>query len=197
MSKPTPAQEDKHTLILDAARALLIQRGFQDVALDDVAKKAGVAKGTLFLYYKSKDELISAAFADLVDRLGRNLDAVERSPLRGRALLEDAARVVLEHFDANKDFMAQFGVGRFPGCKSSSCGKLMGRMAANLDRLSAVVRRCAADGLVKTSDADQAAAFLFGLCRSAILYNHMKKIHKPLADRRVQVVDMFLHGVGR
>jgi len=53
--------EDKKVLILDAARRLLIGRGFQDLALDDIAREAGVAKGTLFLYYKSKDELFTAS----------------------------------------------------------------------------------------------------------------------------------------
>jgi len=37
--------EDKKVLILDAARRLLIGRGFQDLALDDIAREAGVAKG--------------------------------------------------------------------------------------------------------------------------------------------------------
>jgi AcrR family transcriptional regulator len=200
MSK-APAQTDKEQakrlVILQSARGLLVERGFQDIALDDIARKAGVAKGTLFLYYKSKDILFTAAFSDLVDRLGVSLAAVKDSPLEGRALLDETARVVLEHFDANKDFMAQFGAGRFPGCKSSSCGKLMEKMVKNLDLVSAIVRRCEADHLVKTDDMDACASYLFGLCRSAILYNHMKNSSKPLAARRAQVVDMFLHGVGR
>ena len=193
----TAPPTDKHTRILDAARALLVQHGFQDVALDDVAKKAGVAKGTLFLYYKSKDELFSAAFADLVDQLGKNLQGVLDSPLDGRELLEDAVRVILEHFDRHKDFMAQFGVGRFPGCKPGSSSKLMDKMVGNMDLLGVIVRRCAGDGVVRASSPDQTAAFLFGLCRSAILYSHMRKLNKPLADRRKQVVDMFLHGAGK
>lgn len=196
MIKTAPST-DKHTRILDAARALLVQRGFQDVALDDVAKKAGVAKGTLFLYYKSKDELFSAAFADLVDQLGANLQAVLDSHLSGRDLLEDAVRVVLEHFDHHKDFMAQFGVGRFPGCKPGTSSKLMDKMIGNMDLLAVIVRRCAGDGVLRSASADQTAAFLFGLCRSAILYNHMRKISKPIADRRKQVVDMFLRGAGK
>lgn len=187
----------KRRVILGAARALLVARGFQDIALDDIAKKAGVAKGTLFLYYKSKEELFSAAFADLVGRLGEKLDAVRNASLRGRELLDETARVVLEHFDDNKDFMAQFGAGRFPGCGDKSCGKLMKKMVGNLERVGAILRRCAADGLIKGRDLDARAAYLFGLCRSAILYNHMKKIGKPLAARRDHVVEMFLHGAGR
>ncbi len=176
---------------------MLISRGFQDVALDDVARKAGVAKGTLFLYYKSKDDLFSAAFADLVEQLAERLDQVLQSPLPGRALLEETARVILEHFDANKDFIAQFTVARLPGCGDKSSGKLLKRMLANLDRVGQVIRRCAREGLIETKDHDAAAAALFGLCRSAILYNHMRKISSPLTERREQVISLFLNGVGK
>lgn len=189
--------KDKQKLILTAARSMLVESGFQDVTLDDIARRAGVAKGTLFLYYKNKDELFTAAFGDLVDQLGANLEIVEASPLSGRALLEDAVRVVLEHFDAHKDFMAQFGAGRFPGCKDSSCGKLIGRMTANVDRVARILKRCSEDKLIAPRDLDSYAAFLFGLCRSSILFGAMKKSSKPIAARRDQVVDMFLNGAGR
>ncbi|MDE2237822.1 MAG: TetR/AcrR family transcriptional regulator, partial [Elusimicrobia bacterium] len=155
------SERDKHGRILESARRLLVQRGFQDVALDDIARKARVAKGTLFLYYRNKDGLISAAFTELVTRLGEDLDAVLDSPLSGRALLEQAVRVILRHFERNRDFMARFGAGYFPGCKSRSGERLLGCMAANLGRLAAILRRCAADGLVKGKDLEAAASFLF------------------------------------
>jgi AcrR family transcriptional regulator len=190
-------EADKRVRILDAARKLLVERGFQDLALDDVARKAGVAKGTLFLYYKGKEELFEAAFADLVDRLGGSLDAVAASPLRGREKLDEAARVVLQYFDDNSDFMAQFGAGRFPGCGSRSSGRLLDKFSANVGRMTRILKTCADDGLIRGGDLEASAAFLFALCRSSILYNMMKKTHKPLSARRAQVVEMFLHGVAQ
>lgn len=194
----SPKEEsDKQRTILAAARELLVARGFQDVALDDVAKKAGVAKGTLFLYYKSKDELFRAAFADLVDQLGEELEKIAGRPLQGRGWIDEAVRAVLEHFDANKDFMAQFGAGRFPGCGDKSCEALMERMRLNVDRMVRLLRKAAADGAIATRDYEAAAAALFGLCRSSILYKHLKPSTRPLAARRDQVVEMFLYGVAK
>jgi AcrR family transcriptional regulator len=190
-------EADKRLRILDAARRLLVERGFQDLALDDVAKKAGVAKGTLFLYYRSKEDLFEAAFADLVDKLGATLEAALASPLRGRERLDEAARIVLQHFDEHSDFMAQFGAGRFPGCGSRSSGRLLEKFAANLSRMTKILKACADDGLIRGGDLEASAAFLFALCRSSILYNMMKNVHRPLSARRVQVVEMFLNGVGK
>ena len=193
----TDKEQAKRRMILGAARRLLVERGFQDATLDDVAKKAGVAKGTLFLYYRSKEELFTAVFSDLVDKLGSALEQVAASSFRGRGLLDEAARVVLQHFDENSDFMAQFGAGRFPGCGGRSSERLIEKFGANLGRMTAILKSCAADGLIKGSDLESTAAFLFALCRSTILYNYMKKIDRPLSARRAQVAEMFLHGVGK
>src|SRR5688572_24738861 len=107
--------DSKKRAILAAARRLLVKRGFQDLVLDDVAKEAGVAKGTLFLHYKDKEGLFEAAFADLVEGLGLELEALPRTGVEGKDLLLATARVILAHFDHSRDFLSQFATGRFPG----------------------------------------------------------------------------------
>ena len=46
--------------LASAALELFVERGFAATRLDDVAKRAGVSKGTLYLYFDSKDELFKA-----------------------------------------------------------------------------------------------------------------------------------------
>jgi AcrR family transcriptional regulator len=46
--------------LMDAALTLFAERGFAATRLDDVAHKAGVSKGTLYLYFNSKEELFKA-----------------------------------------------------------------------------------------------------------------------------------------
>jgi AcrR family transcriptional regulator len=46
--------------LLDAALAVFVERGFAAARTDDVAQRAGVSKGTLYLYYPSKNELLKA-----------------------------------------------------------------------------------------------------------------------------------------
>ncbi|MDE1977667.1 MAG: TetR/AcrR family transcriptional regulator, partial [Elusimicrobia bacterium] len=87
--------EAKKRRILSSACRLLVKHGFQDISLDEVARSAGVAKGTLFLHYKNKSDLFSAVFADMVDRLGDELEKIVASGCRGRALLDETVRVIL------------------------------------------------------------------------------------------------------
>ena len=56
--------------LLDAALALFVQKGFAATRAEEVAVQAGVSKGTLYLYYPSKDELLKAVIAHyLSDRI--------------------------------------------------------------------------------------------------------------------------------
>jgi AcrR family transcriptional regulator len=194
MAASAKSPEAKKRLILNAARRLLVARGFQDIVLDDVARKAGVAKGTLFLYYKSKDELFSAAFGDLADQLGRRLDEVLGSGLRGRAVLSEAVRVILSHLDLNHDFMSHFGAGKFPACSARSSGRLLDKCRENNRRIGRILRLCAEDGILASGDFIYESAALFGLCRGAMLERLMRGSAEPLAERTGQVLGFFLHG---
>ena len=61
--------------IVDAALAVFAERGFSAARLDDVAARAGISKGTLYLYFASKEELFKAVVRQA---LLPNLERVER-----------------------------------------------------------------------------------------------------------------------
>lgn len=178
--------KDKRRAILEAARLLLVRGGYEDVALEGVAREAGVAKGTLFLYYKSKEQLIAAVFADMVGALGESLERLEGSPLAGRALLEETVRTVLEHFDRNRDFLNR--------CTAAPPAALRKALERNLKAVQALLERAAEGGLMSRARAAGAAPFLFGLCRSVLISQLLRGRKAPLAARAPKVADFFLHG---
>jgi TetR/AcrR family fatty acid metabolism transcriptional regulator len=69
-SSTRPARAgDKRERILDAAVRVFAKKGFHATRVSEVAKAAGVADGTIYLYFKSKDELLVSLFEDRVERL--------------------------------------------------------------------------------------------------------------------------------
>lgn len=50
-------KEARRSAILDAAEAVFMDKGFNAATMDDIAKRAELAKGTVYLYYRSKEEL--------------------------------------------------------------------------------------------------------------------------------------------
>jgi AcrR family transcriptional regulator len=53
---------DKHRLLLDAALDLFERRGFDGVAVPEIAKEAGVATGTVYVYFRDKEALVNALY---------------------------------------------------------------------------------------------------------------------------------------
>jgi AcrR family transcriptional regulator len=67
MSPKPDVSEERKDQIMNAAEEVFSQKGFSDARMDDIAEETGLSKGTLYLYYKSKDDLIIA----ILDRIFR------------------------------------------------------------------------------------------------------------------------------
>ena len=65
----------KRDRILDAAERVFAQRGFFSAKVADIAKEAGVADGTIYLYFKNKDDLLISLFESRMERVNALLGA--------------------------------------------------------------------------------------------------------------------------
>src|SRR6202158_603828 len=60
-----PKSEDKRNAILNAATRLFAERGLTAAPTSEISKQAGVAEGTLFTYFETKDDLINALYREI------------------------------------------------------------------------------------------------------------------------------------
>lgn len=70
---------DKHDLILDAAIEVFAEKGFHHARISDIARRAGVADGTIYLYFRNKDDVLLTIFEE---KMGILIAGV-REALRG------------------------------------------------------------------------------------------------------------------
>lgn len=76
--------------LIDAALDLFVEKGYAATRLDDVAGRAGVSKGTLYLYFPNKEELFKAVVRQaIVPNLERGEQMVAHYPGTSRALIRD------------------------------------------------------------------------------------------------------------
>src|ERR1700748_3483985 len=61
--RPGVARRDRGDPILDTARALLLAWGYRRVTIDELARRAGVGKGTIYLHWRSREEVFQAGSA--------------------------------------------------------------------------------------------------------------------------------------
>lgn len=59
--------EEKERAILAAARAIFIENGFERARMAEIARRAGVAEGTIYIYYKTKNDLLQAVVLQFWD----------------------------------------------------------------------------------------------------------------------------------
>ncbi len=55
-------RQDKYQQILEAAIELFSENGMENTSIQEIAELAGVAKGTIYLYFKSKDDLMEQVY---------------------------------------------------------------------------------------------------------------------------------------
>jgi AcrR family transcriptional regulator len=64
-----PKSEDKRNAILDATTRVFAERGLTAAPTSEISKQAGVAEGTLFTYFETKDDLINALYREIKSEL--------------------------------------------------------------------------------------------------------------------------------
>lgn len=101
---------DKREAILRAATAVFAEKGFFNAKVADIAKAAGVADGTVYLYFKNKDDVLHSLFDRAMDEFigeGRRELAVIDKP---EDKLRRIAELHLERLGADRDLAIVFQV---------------------------------------------------------------------------------------
>ncbi len=70
------SREDKRRLIIDAAVDVFAEKGFFGAKVSEIATVAGVADGTIYLYFKSKDDLLISLFEEKMGEIVRRLQSL-------------------------------------------------------------------------------------------------------------------------
>jgi TetR/AcrR family fatty acid metabolism transcriptional regulator len=103
-TKQQVLSEFRHSEIVNAARTVFARKGYASGIMDEIAKEAGVAKGTIYLYFKSKHEIYRAVLIKDMESLKKN--TLERmkaaTTLRDKIGAFTLAR--LENSEERKDF---------------------------------------------------------------------------------------------
>ena len=207
MSESTARREARKALsrgrILEAAREVFFRDGFMEANLDEVAKGAGVAKGTLYRYFENKAELyvaVLAANGELFERKLREAGGGEATaPQRMRRI----ADFYLEHWTTNRDYFQIFWavenqaiIGELPEGVLEEVTRLW---QSCLDILAEVVQAGIDEGSVAPCDAQEVAVILWTLANGLIQSESnpaQRRIRRgPLADTFRHAIDLVLAGL--
>ena len=94
---------DKYQRILDAAIAIIAEKGFHNSRVSDIAERAGVADGTIYLYFKSKEQILMAALDSAFEAFLRKAKEELAGARDARTKLRMLARLHLRELSRNRN----------------------------------------------------------------------------------------------
>jgi TetR/AcrR family transcriptional regulator, fatty acid metabolism regulator protein len=189
-----PKVTDKRRRILDAAVRVFARKGYFSARVSDIAKKAGVADGTIYLYFRSKEDLLGRLFDEVMSEhlvLAREaVRALPSAPERLRAIAERHLTVLGE----NRELAAVFQV------ELRQSTRFMERFTASWLRdyfalLDEVIEAGQRDGSLRADvSRTLGAKMLFGALDETVTSWLLSEKRYPLKEQAAPVVDLFLRG---
>ncbi len=151
---------DRYQELVAAAARIFAERGVNSTLVSDIVKAAGVAQGTFYLYFKTKDDIVLAVVDQLVDVLEGNLANAVRADGRSAA---ERLRLLCEVL---ADLASVPGTPEIVDFMHSSENRILhDRLVAALaprlvDLMEGVIRQGQAEGSFDVKDARRAAWFV-------------------------------------
>jgi AcrR family transcriptional regulator len=178
--------------ILSAAGRLFATHRFHEARMEDIASAAGVGKGTLYRYFKDKEELFLALLERAAVGLRQRIEAGQAAAVAPRARLEALVDAILEYFDANPYLfdLLQHAEGRQ---LSSTLETWQEVRLANVRLAEQILEEGQLTGLWDVPDPETPVLMLLGGLR-AVLRMAARPRPPGLAGR---IVEDFLHGASR
>lgn len=188
--------EFRHAEILAAARKVFAEKGFREATLDQIAAEAGIAKGTLYLYFENKEEIFWGAVRERLLELQERLKEVVARPGTARERLREVLRVRFEMMRRDEQFkrvyFAEFGqLCGYSGPHAAEFRELQ----VNAARLLApVLSEGIASGELRDVPPLETAMALTDLVRGTSALS-MLGLHENNVDLEQFIFDLFWRGV--
>jgi TetR/AcrR family fatty acid metabolism transcriptional regulator len=194
-SASRPVISDKRNAILRSATKIFAQKGFFNAKVADVAAEAGIADGTVYLYFKSKDEILHSIFDEAMEKFiaeGRcELTKIDSSVDRLRKIAE----LHLKRLGGDRDLAIVFQV------ELRGSTKFMQEFsAAGFREYLEVIRKTIEDGQhagIFRSDIKPVvcAKILYGSLDEMVTNWILSKKSYPLEPMADEVLKIFLKGI--
>ena len=186
---------DKPQQIIDAAIRVFARKGYWSSRVSDIAREAGIAAGTIYLYFTTKEEILTTLFRQ---KMAGFVSAVWRDITEERDAVAKMRRLVYLHFEIleqHADLAAVVQVELRQGQKFFR-GPATPEIAAYFALIAAVLEDGVAAGVFRNDlPVKLAAKMLFGVMDQMATSWVLGKRGYRLVDTAPAVVDLFLQGI--
>ena len=160
-------KQERRSAILDAAEKVFVEKGVQAATMDEIASAAELSKGTLYLYFKSRDDLFVSIASRWLAPMVEEVEVISARKLKGidavRALLRAYAQYSISNSDHFRSAMTWITSGYVVDVTTDAFVNHQRLAARIVGAFNDVIERGKADGTIDPRvDSLQASVQLWG-----------------------------------
>ncbi len=188
--------EVREEAIIEATNRLLATRGYELMSMDDIATEVGIAKGSLYRHFESKEALAAAVMIRLLERTRQALDAlpagcsaIERLEQLLRWTLQERLRGTVPHLPSTSPLLRDSLLAN---------SRYMDLLMGLSDAVGALIRQARKDGSLRTDLGEEFVLFTI-YARSCDPTMDFLKAAGSLSDEQIveQMVSACFRGIGK
>jgi AcrR family transcriptional regulator len=184
--------------ILQAARRVFARRGFRPATVDEIAVEAGIAKGTLYLYFESKEAIyLKALLQDVTTLREETIDRLSKAT-GTRAKISEFIAVRSQHSRKNADFwrvyfseFSNLATGTTPASKP-----FQAELQQSIDLLAGIVRDGVSRKEIRDVEPLRTAYAITDLMRAVIERRLMGFVKSTAEEEVAFVMELLWNGIG-
>lgn len=172
---------------------LFAHQGYHSTIVDDIAREAGVAKGTVYWHFSSKEHLFEALLEDILQQYITELEAIVQTDMSALTQLHEVVLMRTRFIDRNPHFqelmLSLWEQGVTPECRR----RLLGWRRQHHQVISELMHRGVCSGDLRLESPRLAAAAFVGMVDALMLHSR-ECSREGLVEF---VMDFLMHGIGK
>jgi AcrR family transcriptional regulator len=182
-----PSRDQRRDVIINVAREVFFEHGYSGTSMSAIAARLGGSKGTLYNYFKSKEELFEAQIRDLCGGAsGRLLNLIGGDAPPEQALTEFGCNYLQHLFSDQSIKLFRVLVAEAP--RVPELGRLFWEVGPGRGRkaLAEYFAASRAKGLLDLADCDLAAEQFLNLCKGSTHFQFVLNLIPPITDEQIR-----------
>lgn len=182
-----------HENLCEAAMRVITEYGVDNMTMDKIAEAAGVAKGTIYNYFKNKDELLSRTESAILDPMVKKINALAAADSGPLAKLREIAGLILEHFSRYRKVLVLLHESKISGILGDrERFEKREKVIAAIEKIITPAMQC---GELRSFSPRIVAEIFIGMIMSINISKILSGDERPLQQDLDTVMAIFTQGV--
>lgn len=198
-SKEDVVQEFRVQSIQEAAIRVISRKGMASATMQEIAEEAGVAKGTIYLYFRDREELVEKTFETAIGELHKRIDAALDAEGSFAQRLRAVITAKLSFFNENREFFRLYQTLRMPEGSASQQRRqrrtCQPQYRTRVEKMAAVLKLAMDAGEVRPLDPKRLALFLIETSTAIVLERLSEDAPPPESEDVELIVSTLLSGI--